>query len=175
MTSPGVRGSVDPLEGERQRVFERLACPECASPQLAFSNGAIRCQPCGTSFPLLQGVPVMLAGTAQLHSRELQYPPLPTSRLKQGLASLGLLPMVLQMTTDFLTREVTFGAPSAQWWTQLSAAVAGGLAFATLLTLFLTPCMLVLGDRVGAAIRRRQARRRGSEEIDRAAMAHPAE
>ncbi len=83
---------MDSLERERQKVFERLACPECASPQLAFSDGAIRCRPCGASFFLRQGVPVMLAGTAQLSSKELQYPPPPASRLKQGLASLGLLP-----------------------------------------------------------------------------------
>jgi len=60
---------------------------------------------------------------------------------------LGLMPMVLAMNIDFINRQVTFGSPSTQWWTQLSTAVAGGLAFATLLTLFLTPCLLVLGYR----------------------------
>jgi multidrug efflux pump len=38
-------------------------------------------------------------------------------------------------------------APSTQWWTQLSSAIAGGLSFATVLTLLLTPCLLVLGSR----------------------------
>ena len=38
-----------------------------------------------------------------------------------------------------------FNAPSAQWWTQMSSAIAGGLTFATFLTLLLTPCMLVIG------------------------------
>ncbi|MDY6993751.1 MAG: efflux RND transporter permease subunit, partial [Pseudomonadota bacterium] len=60
---------------------------------------------------------------------------------------LGLMPMVLAMNIDFINRQVTFGAPSTQWWIQLSTAVAGGLAFATLLTLFLTPCLLALGYR----------------------------
>lgn len=60
---------------------------------------------------------------------------------------LGLMPMVLAMNIDFLTREIAFGAPSTQWWTQLATSVAGGLAFATLLTLILTPCLLVLGGK----------------------------
>jgi multidrug efflux pump len=60
---------------------------------------------------------------------------------------LGLLPMVLAVNVDILGRELNFGAPSTQWWRQLSSAIAGGLAFATLLTLFLTPCMLVVGSR----------------------------
>jgi multidrug efflux pump len=59
---------------------------------------------------------------------------------------LGLLPMVMQVNIDFVERSVIFGAPSTQWWTQLSTVVAGGLTFATLLTLVLTPCLLVLRD-----------------------------
>ncbi len=60
---------------------------------------------------------------------------------------LGLLPMVLGMNIDFIGREITIGGPSTQWWTQLATAVAGGLAFATVLTLIMTPCLLLLGDR----------------------------
>ena len=59
-------------------------------------------------------------------------------------AILGLLPMVLAMNIDLLTREVTFGAPSTQWWTQLSTSVVGGLTFATALTLGVTPCLLMI-------------------------------
>ncbi|MFK8079155.1 MAG: efflux RND transporter permease subunit [Granulosicoccus sp.] len=58
---------------------------------------------------------------------------------------LGLVPMVFAMNIDLIDRTISFGAPSTQWWTQLSSAIAGGLAFTTLLTLFLTPCLLVLG------------------------------
>lgn len=60
---------------------------------------------------------------------------------------LGLLPMVLQMNIDILGRSITFGAPSTQWWTQLATAIVGGLLFSTVLTLILTPCMLMLGAR----------------------------
>ena len=54
--------------------------------------------------------------------------------------------MVLAMNIDFVSRNISFGAPSTQWWTQLASAIAGGLTFATLLTLVLTPCLLVMGD-----------------------------
>jgi multidrug efflux pump len=67
---------------------------------------------------------------------------------------LGLMPMVLGVNVDLLTPSLGLGAPSTQWWTQLSSAIAGGLTFATILTLLLTPAMLVLGERVGQAIRK---------------------
>ncbi len=60
---------------------------------------------------------------------------------------LGLMPMVLSLNINLIERHVAYGAPSTQWWTQLSSAIAGGLTFATVLTLVLTPCMLVLGER----------------------------
>lgn len=58
---------------------------------------------------------------------------------------LGLMPMVLKVNLDFFSRTVEFGAPSTQWWAQLATAIAGGLTFATLLTLILTPCLLMIG------------------------------
>ncbi len=60
---------------------------------------------------------------------------------------LGLMPMVLSVNVNLLEPSLGFGAPSTQWWTQLSSAIAGGLTFATVLTLFITPCMLVLGEK----------------------------
>jgi multidrug efflux pump len=67
--------------------------------------------------------------------------------------TLGILPMMLAVNIDLIHRKVSVGAPSTQWWTQLSNAIGGGLVFATVLTLVITPCMLVLGDRVGARLR----------------------
>lgn len=60
---------------------------------------------------------------------------------------IGLMPMVLQWNIDLIHQSFSVGAPSSQWWTQLSTAIAGGLTFATFLTLVLTPCLLVLGER----------------------------
>lgn len=64
--------------------------------------------------------------------------------LTQITTVLGLLPMMFQMNIDFLTREVSYGAPSTQWWVQLSTAMVFGLTFATTLTLVFTPCALML-------------------------------
>lgn len=61
---------------------------------------------------------------------------------------LGLMPMVLGVNVNLMEPSLGIGAPSTQWWTQLSSAIAGGLAFATFLTLLLTPCMLLLGTRL---------------------------
>ena len=69
---------------------------------------------------------------------------------------LGVLPMVLQINIDFVTREVTIGAPSTQWWAQISTAIAFGLAFATILTLIVTPAALMLRQNLAAWRARRQ-------------------
>ncbi|MDV7105235.1 efflux RND transporter permease subunit [Vibrio sp. TH_r3] len=66
---------------------------------------------------------------------------------------LGLLPMVLEMNIDLINQKIEFGAPSTQWWSQLATAVAGGLAFATVLTLVLTPCLLMLGRGKKSAVK----------------------
>jgi len=57
---------------------------------------------------------------------------------------LGLMPMVLSTNIDFVTREVSIGAPSTQWWTQLSTAIVFGLGFATVLTLVVTSASLMI-------------------------------
>ena len=72
---------------------------------------------------------------------------------------LGLLPMVLRLNIDFLGREITYNAPSTQWWVQLATSVAFGLIFATFLTLILTPSLLVLGDDLGRWLRRHHRKR----------------
>ena len=61
--------------------------------------------------------------------------------------ALGLMPMVFGLNIDFFNREIIQGAPSTQWWTELSSAIAGGLVIATMLTLLVTPAMLMLGER----------------------------
>ena len=60
---------------------------------------------------------------------------------------LGLMPMVLGWTVDFMGRDFHVGAPSTDYWIQLATGVAGGLLLATPITLLFTPAMLVLLDR----------------------------
>lgn len=78
---------------------------------------------------------------------------------------LGLMPMALGVNVDLVGRNLDIGSPSAQWWTQLATSVAAGLLFATLLTLLLTPSMLILGDRVSNTLKQRLGRDSASEPI----------
>ncbi|MGB4113354.1 MAG: efflux RND transporter permease subunit [Yoonia sp.] len=84
--------------------------------------------------------------------------------------ALGLMPMVIGLNINFYTREIVYGAPSTQWWTELSSAIAGGLTVATVLTLVVTPAMLIFGYNTGQAwerlnirIAERRAAKSGAE------------
>ncbi len=66
---------------------------------------------------------------------------------------LGLLPLMFGINIDMIGRAVTINAPSSQWWIQLSQAIVYGLGFATVLTLILTPCALMLRENASARIR----------------------
>jgi multidrug efflux pump len=59
---------------------------------------------------------------------------------------VGLSPMALGLTIDFMGRDLSLGAPSTQFWIQLATAIIGGLAVATPVTVLFTPCMLVWRD-----------------------------
>ncbi len=62
-------------------------------------------------------------------------------------AILGVLPIAFGLNLELLSHETTFGAPSTQWWISLSSAIVFGLAFATVLTLVVTPSLLMLTSR----------------------------
>ena len=70
---------------------------------------------------------------------------------------LGLLPMVTGVNIDFIAREVSVGAPSMQWWGQLSTAIVFGLGFATILTLVVTPSALMIKANIHEWRERRRA------------------
>lgn len=55
----------------------------------------------------------------------------------------GLLPMALGVSIDLIGREVEVGGPVASFWVQLASAIVSGLSFATVLTLIVTPAMLM--------------------------------
>ena len=59
-------------------------------------------------------------------------------------AIFGVLPIAFGLNLELLNHETTYGAPSTQWWISLSSAIVYGLAFATVLTLVVTPSMLML-------------------------------
>ncbi len=62
-------------------------------------------------------------------------------------AILGVLPIAFGLNLELLAHETTFGAPSTQWWIALSSAIVFGLAFATILTLVVTPSLLMIVTR----------------------------
>lgn len=57
---------------------------------------------------------------------------------------LGLMPMALAWNIDLLNRDFYTGGPGTQWWQEMASAIAGGLIFATILTLMLTPSLLMI-------------------------------
>ncbi|MCP5004117.1 MAG: efflux RND transporter permease subunit, partial [Planctomycetes bacterium] len=65
---------------------------------------------------------------------------------------IGLLPMVLQLNIDFISRKANFGAPSTQWWVQLSTAIVFGLTFSTVLTLVVTPSALMWRENIATTM-----------------------
>jgi multidrug efflux pump len=57
---------------------------------------------------------------------------------------LGLLPMALNIGIDFIGRTIVIDAPANQLWVQLSISIVFGLGFATVLTLIVTPSLLMV-------------------------------
>jgi len=55
----------------------------------------------------------------------------------------GLLPMASGISIDLIGRQIEVGGPVASFWVQLASAIVSGLSFATLLTLIVTPAMLM--------------------------------
>ncbi|MFT4624624.1 MAG: multidrug efflux pump, partial [Myxococcota bacterium] len=53
--------------------------------------------------------------------------------------TLGLVPMAIGLSIDFLNFKLNIGGQSAQWWGPMAVAVIFGLTFATLLTLVMVP------------------------------------
>ncbi len=72
---------------------------------------------------------------------------------------IGLMPMVLGVNINLIGRDISVGAPSSQWWTQLASSVAGGLAFATILTLLLTPSLLMIQANISQRLAARREQR----------------
>jgi multidrug efflux pump len=57
---------------------------------------------------------------------------------------LGLLPIATNWSIDVVSRTLDHGGAVASYWVPLASAIVWGLAFSTLLTLIVTPCMLLL-------------------------------
>jgi multidrug efflux pump len=62
-------------------------------------------------------------------------------------AILGVMPIAFGLGLEIFHHETTINAPSTQWWIALSSAIVFGLSFATVLTLVVTPAMLMVFTR----------------------------
>lgn len=67
--------------------------------------------------------------------------------LTAASAILGVLPIAFGLGLEIFHHEITINAPSTQWWIALSSAIVYGLTFATVLTLIVTPSMLMIFTR----------------------------
>lgn len=61
---------------------------------------------------------------------------------------LGLLPLALGVSVDMVGRNIVVGGVIASFWVKLASAIVYGLTFSTVLTLIVTPVMLVLPARL---------------------------
>ena len=69
----------------------------------------------------------------------------------------GLLPMAAGVSIDLIGREVEVGGPIASYWVQLASAIVSGLSFATILTLIVTPALLMAPQAIRQLLREIEA------------------
>ncbi|MEH6558150.1 MAG: efflux RND transporter permease subunit [Oceanicoccus sp.] len=81
----------------------------------------------------------------------------------------GLLPMALGTSVDVFARDIEVGGPVASFWSHLAAAIVSGLTFATVLTLIVTPAMLIMPYHLRALIRKIKERKLFKKSGDAAA------
>jgi multidrug efflux pump len=77
---------------------------------------------------------------------------------------VGVMPMLSQLSIDFVNREVAFGAPTSDMWVDVAMAIVFGLSFATMLTLIVTPCLLA----APYVVKEARAKRRGATKTTEA-------
>ncbi|WP_086933690.1 efflux RND transporter permease subunit [Agarilytica rhodophyticola] len=61
---------------------------------------------------------------------------------------LGLMPLAMGVSVDMLNRTVVYGGVVGSYWIALASAIVYGLIFSTVLTLLITPALLVLPSEV---------------------------
>ena len=81
---------------------------------------------------------------------------------------LGLMPMAMALNLDILNRDAYFGGPATAWWQQMATVISGGLIFATILTLVLTPACLMIQANVSARLKSRRNRKKAARNAQAA-------
>jgi len=79
----------------------------------------------------------------------------------------GLLPLATGYSVDIVNRKIEAGGMVVSWWQPLASAIVNGLLLATVMTLLLTPALLLLPDvvarRFGAKVAERQFSQDGNQ------------
>jgi multidrug efflux pump len=63
-------------------------------------------------------------------------------------AILGLLPIMFRIDIDYISMSVHMGSPATMWWQQIAISIVFGVAFASILTLFVTPSALMIRENI---------------------------
>ncbi|MBA2662043.1 MAG: efflux RND transporter permease subunit [Bradymonadaceae bacterium] len=78
---------------------------------------------------------------------------------------LGLVPLVIGVSVDFVNRQIVYGGSSAEMWGQMARVVSGGLIVSTALTLIIVPVLYSLFDEISSVSRRMVVRLVGASAI----------
>ena len=76
---------------------------------------------------------------------------------------VGLLPLANGLSVDLVNRSYTIGGMVASWWQPLASAIVNGLLLSTVLTLLLTPAMLLIPEIISKRFGVRVAEHRHQE------------
>ena len=85
------------------------------------------------------------------------------------------MPMAMALNLNLITREAYFGGPSTAWWKSMAIVIAGGLVFATILTLVLTPACLMIAARLSERSKARRAKKAAAAEEGKKYKVHAEE
>ena len=67
---------------------------------------------------------------------------------------LGLIPLALNYSIDPIARDIAYDSNASTSWAPLAQCIIYGISFSAILTLVLTPCLLVLPDHVKDIIKK---------------------
>ena len=76
---------------------------------------------------------------------------------------LGLLPLATNFSIDLINREIVYNSMVSAYWVKLASSIVYGLSFAAVLTLVITPALLIVPQALNEKIERLQLRFNSSE------------
>jgi multidrug efflux pump len=76
---------------------------------------------------------------------------------------LGLLPLATNISIDLINREIVYNSMVSAYWVKLASSIVYGLSFAAVLTLVITPALLIVPQALNEKLERLQLRFKRSE------------